>query len=187
MQTSRIVESGKRGGTMILLLVLAFCLATAGCSSSLQGSYSFGLLHKSRKGPTRDKPQGGGAGVFTHDKVPFAMMIVDGATNESGASMTSSGVEGSIGTVDGRSVVYKGWLTAKNAGTVVIDGTNYDLAKGNVFLVDAKSAPNKVEQISWGKVAQIPPAASMIEMLKSSDNPKIAEAAKVVYPDTPAP
>jgi hypothetical protein len=72
----------------------------------------------------------------------------------------------------GRRVEYRAKTTDGKSGSVTIGGTDYDLAKGSLFLVSTSFDPPKVAQISFD-LSGFPKGDALKEYAKS--NPEIRD------------
>jgi hypothetical protein len=74
------------------------------------------------------------------------VLAADGCSG--GSSGSGPNARGLLRTVDGRNIAWSCTTKDGTGGTVTIDGQEFDLAEGGVFLVRAKGGKTKVEQLS---------------------------------------
>src|SRR4051794_9936001 len=81
-----------------------------------------------------------------------ALVVWGDATRGAGGRSGSIGSQGAEGdgyldSHDGRRVEFSYAIEADGTGRVTVDGVDYDLAKGNVFLVRAEGGGSRVKQL----------------------------------------
>jgi hypothetical protein len=82
---------------------------------------------------------------LTCDGRVYLVLAADGCSGgDSGSGQTA---HGQLYAVDGRKIAWSCTTPDATSGTVTIDGQQFDLAKGAVFLVSAKENKTTVEQM----------------------------------------
>jgi hypothetical protein len=121
---------------------IAACAALAGCSGHSWGG----------GGHSAGEAKAGGVMVnytirhLTYDgRVYFVLAADDCSGGSSGSGPTA---RGQLYAVDGRKIPLSCTTTDGKNGTVIIDGQQFDLAKGAIFIVSAKENKTKVEQLA---------------------------------------
>jgi hypothetical protein len=83
---------------------------------------------------------------LTCDGRVYLVLVADGCSGgDSGSGRTA---RGQLYAVDGRKIAWSCTTQDGTSGTVIIDGQQFDLGKGGVFLVSAKENKTKVEQLA---------------------------------------
>jgi hypothetical protein len=128
----------RRLSRVLLGLTVAVCATSSGCSvqSWSGGSHSSGgvdVTHLARDGR-----------VFL---VMATSDCVGGSSgNESG--LAGSRTQGQLNAADGRKIAWSCTTADGTSGTVVVDGQEFDLAKGGVLLISLRGNKTKVEQLA---------------------------------------
>jgi hypothetical protein len=126
---------------LVVTLAVSACMASWGCKGRSWGGgghaeggvkegvkFDFNIEH------------------LTCDGRVYFVLAADGCSG--GGSGSGRNAQGQLYAVDGRKIAWSCTTQDGTSGTVTIDGQQFDLAKGAVFLVSAKENKTKVEQLA---------------------------------------
>jgi hypothetical protein len=126
---------------LVVTLAVSACMATSGCKGHSWGGGSHaagGVM----EGVTFDYT----IDLLTCDGRVYLVLAVDGSSG--GDSSNGANARGQIYAVDGRKIPWSCTTQDGTSGAVAVDGQQFDLAKGAVFLVSAKEKKTTVQQLT---------------------------------------
>jgi hypothetical protein len=126
---------------LVVTLSVSACMASWGCKGHSWGgggNAAGGVKEGVKFDYTIDH--------LTCDGRVYLVLAADGCSGgDSGSGPTA---RGHLYAVDGRKIAWSCTAPDGTSGTVIIDGQQFDLAKGAVFLVSARENKTKVEQLA---------------------------------------
>jgi hypothetical protein len=130
----------------LLVLVGTFSagLALCGCSPTAGKSWGSG-------GVTVVRSEGGTTTAYTVQRLTcdgrvYLVLAANGCKG-SGGGGGSGASRGQLHAKDGREILWSCSTQDGNSGNVVIDGQEFDLTRGALFLISTKDKPTRVEQL----------------------------------------
>jgi hypothetical protein len=93
--------------------------------------------------------------------------LSNGADGHGSASTPGASYEGAHHANDGRRVVFRAETADGKSGSITIAGTDYDLAKGSLFLVAGHDDPPRVVQVAFD-LSGFPRQDNLTEFAKST-------------------
>src|SRR5262245_17349560 len=126
---------------LVVTLAVSVCMASWGCKGRTWGGggHSAG---GDKEGVTFDYA----IEHLTCDGRVYLVLAADGCSGVGSGSGPTA--RGQLSAVDGRKITWSCTTQEGTSGTVTIDGQQFDLAKGAVFLVSAKENKTKVQQLA---------------------------------------
>jgi hypothetical protein len=93
--------------------------------------------------------------------------LSNGADGHGSASTPGASYEGTHHANDGRRVEFRAKTADGKSGSITIAGTDYDFAKGSLFLISAREDPPRVAQIAFD-LSGFPRKDNLTEFAKST-------------------
>jgi hypothetical protein len=128
-------------GLLVVTLTLSACIATGGCKGRSWGGggHAAGGF---KEGVTFNYT----IEHLTYDGRVYLVVAADHCSG--GSSGSGPTAQGQLNALDGRKLAWSCTTQDGTSGTVTIDGQQFDLAEGAVFLISAKEKQTKVEQLA---------------------------------------
>ena len=130
---------------LVLVCTLSAGLGSCGCSPAAGKSWG-------SSGSTVVRSEGGKTTSFTIqgltcDGRVYLVLAANGCKG-SGGGGGSGASRGQLHTKDGREIVWSCSTQDGKTGKVIIDGQEFDLSGGALFLISTKDKPTRVEQLA---------------------------------------